>query len=148
MLTTRCADAVPLSAPPSLAVEPEGAGQAGGGRLTLAEGRTEGRRRGGRIRLVRLPHPPPAFDLQGRPQAPAVAEGVDALEVAQVQKLPVLLRSVADDGDLAGTVALGEPPSSSRLSPPLLRPPCRRAAGWWASSGKLPRPVWMKQEST
>jgi hypothetical protein len=23
-------------------------------------------------------------------------------------------------------------------------PPCRWA-GWWASSGKLPRPVWMKQ---
>src|SRR5262245_32434353 len=27
-------------------------------------------------------------------------------------------------------------------------PPCCRAAGWWASSGKLPRPVGMKQESS
>ena len=58
--------------------------------------------------LVRLSDPPPAFDLQGGQPAPAVVEGVDALEVAQVQKLPVLLRSVADDGDLAGTVALGD----------------------------------------
>ena len=58
--------------------------------------------------LIRLPDPPPTFDLQGGQPAPAVVEGVDALEVAQVQKLPVLLRSVADDGDLAGTVALGD----------------------------------------
>src|SRR5262245_16884545 len=76
--------------------------------------------------LIRLPDPLPTFDLQGGQPAPAVAEGVDALEVAQVQKLPVLLRRVADDCDLAGTVALGEPPSSSRLSPPLLY---HRAAG-------------------
>jgi hypothetical protein len=58
--------------------------------------------------LIRLPDPPPTFDLQGGQPAPAVAEGVDALEVAQVQKLPVLLQRVADDGDLAGTVALGD----------------------------------------
>ena len=58
--------------------------------------------------LVRLPDTPPAFDLQASQPAPAVAEGVDALEVAQVQNLPVLLGRVADDGDLAGTVSLGD----------------------------------------
>ena len=36
--------------------------------------------------LIRLPDPPPTFDLQGGQPAPAVAEGVDALEVAQVQR--------------------------------------------------------------
>src|SRR5262249_47917045 len=38
-------------------------------------------------RLVRLPRTPPTYDLQGGQPAPAVAEGVDALEVAQVQNL-------------------------------------------------------------
>src|SRR5262249_49083924 len=47
--------------------------------------------------LVRLPDPPPAFDLQGGQPAPAVAEGVDALEIPQVENFSVLLRRVADD---------------------------------------------------
>ena len=59
-------------------------------------------------RLVRLPNLPPTFDFQGGQPALAVAERVDALEVAQVQNLPVLLRRVADDGDLASKVPLGD----------------------------------------
>jgi hypothetical protein len=58
------------------------------------------------------PHSPATaaatFDFQGGQPSPAVAKRVDALEVAQVQNLPVLLRRVADDGDLAGAVPLGD----------------------------------------
>ena len=56
--------------------------------------------------LVRLPHLP-AADVQRRQPAVAVAPGVDALEVAEVEDLAALLRGVADDGRLARTVRAG-----------------------------------------
>ncbi len=52
---------------------------------------------------VRLPHLP-AVNFQCREPAPALAEGVDALEEAQVKSLAAFLRRVADNGDRAGAV--------------------------------------------
>ena len=49
---------------------------------------------------VRLPDFP-AVDVQRRQPAAAVAEGVDADDVAEVEDFADLLRGVADDGDLA-----------------------------------------------
>ena len=56
--------------------------------------------------LVRLPHLA-ALDVQRRQPAVAVTPGVDALEIAEVEDLAALLRGVADDGGLAGTVRAG-----------------------------------------
>src|SRR5690242_6382922 len=62
--------------------------------------------------LTQLPHPVRLPDLLGpglqrrQPAAP-VAEGVDALEVAQVEDLPALLGRVAHDGRPARLVRAG-----------------------------------------